>query len=120
MRTGVKHDDTVRTITATIEDGPALVTGWKTWVKVPRQWRLEHVRITVTGDEVKAVALSGRVIKKNGQLSEAVSESVVFHKGDLARSPEWILTLVRDLVYNVKAATYPTPEDYTVTQGYAA
>lgn len=119
MRMEVKRDDTVRTIVATIENGPKLISGWKTWVKKPKAWRLTGVRVTVDAGELRAVVLTGPVVKKDGTDS-LVSDGATIRARELERSPDWLRSLVLDLVSNVRRATYQMPEDYTIPDGYSA
>lgn len=115
MRMEIDSDQTVRTISATIEDGPDLINDWATWRKTPKPFRLRTITVTVRSGQVTLVTISGPYRKKDG--SDAVNgDTIQLYTKDLESEPEWLRKMVADMVNGITNATYPNQSTTSISK----
>ena len=94
MRGSVVKDNLTRVIRVDLEDVPDLdIT---TYHRKPRIFRPDHVSITLADGTVSRVSLSGYLVLKSGNTSDAVRDSKRWYGSELASLPKWLQTVVTD------------------------
>lgn len=101
MKINVNGDQTVRTITFRIEDGPVMESPMNQYRTRKQRFRADRGWVYLVEGEVRNVGLEGPLVKKDGSRSDIVRDDARWGERQLSQLPDWLGIVVTESVRQV-------------------